>query len=179
MWVALRAPYWIRREKRRKATESSILYLLDASGYLGGLNWNGSHRFRCLTLWPLGNDTIRSYNIVGIGVALLEGVCHCGSRLWLLISSSSSYLTGSLLWLPTVQDKLPAPSPAPCLPSWCSASHHKDHGLNLWNCKPASIKCFPLEELPGSWYPLTIIKPKLRQQLKFLAVIQESKLNFP
>jgi hypothetical protein len=33
--------------------------------------------------------------------------------------------------------------------------------------------------LPGSWYPLTIIKPKLRQQLKFLAVIQESKLNFP
>jgi hypothetical protein len=27
--------------------------------------------------YPLGNDTIRIYGLVGIGVVLVEGVCHC------------------------------------------------------------------------------------------------------
>jgi hypothetical protein len=31
--------------------------------------------------------------------------------------------------------------PAPCLPGCCHASCHDDNGLNLWNCKPAPIKC--------------------------------------
>lgn len=35
---------------------------------------------------------------------------------------------------------------APCLPT-C----HPDNGINLRNCKQASIKCFPMEELPWAW----------------------------
>jgi hypothetical protein len=35
--------------------------------------------------------------------------------------------------------------------SACHAYLHDENGLNLWNCKPAPIKCFSLEELPWSW----------------------------
>ena len=40
----------------------------------GGLNVTGSHR-------PTGSNTIRKYSFVGVGVVLLEEVCHCGGRL--------------------------------------------------------------------------------------------------
>ena len=45
-------------------------------------------------------------------------------------------------WLPLNQDvELSAPSPPTGLPECCHASHHDDNGVNLWNCKPASIIC--------------------------------------
>jgi hypothetical protein len=44
----------------------------------GGLNRNGPHRLKCLNSWPTGNGTIRRCGLGGVGVALLEEVCHCG-----------------------------------------------------------------------------------------------------
>jgi hypothetical protein len=31
--------------------------------------------------WPYGSGTTRRYDLVGVGVALLEEVCHCGDGL--------------------------------------------------------------------------------------------------
>ena len=41
----------------------------------GGLNRYGPHRFICLAMM---SGTIRRHGIVGVGVVLLEEVCHCG-----------------------------------------------------------------------------------------------------
>jgi hypothetical protein len=53
--------------------------------HCGGLNRNGSHRLMCLNAWPIERDTVRSYGLVGVDVALLEKVCHCGGSLWGLL----------------------------------------------------------------------------------------------
>ena len=45
------------------------------------LNKNGAHRLMCFNVWPIGGGTIRRYGLVGVGVALLEEVCHCGGGL--------------------------------------------------------------------------------------------------
>lgn len=37
----------------------------------GGLK-NGQHRFVCVNAWPTGSGTTRSYDLVEVGVALLE-----------------------------------------------------------------------------------------------------------
>jgi hypothetical protein len=34
-----------------------------------------------LNAWPIGSGTILKCDLVGVGVALLEEVCHCGGRL--------------------------------------------------------------------------------------------------
>lgn len=31
-----------------------------------------------LNAWPIGSSTIRRYCVVGVGVTLLEEMCHCG-----------------------------------------------------------------------------------------------------
>ena len=84
------------------------------------------------------------------GVALLEEVCHCGLgllvlKLWPVCVTVSSWPpVEDSLWLPSDQDvELSAPSPAPCLPAGCHVVCHDDKGLNLWNCKPASIEYLP------------------------------------
>ena len=46
-------------------------------GFCGALNRFGLQRLMCLSAWPIGNDTIRRYDLVGVGVPLLEEVCHC------------------------------------------------------------------------------------------------------
>ena len=46
--------------------------------HCGGLNRFGSHRLMCLNAWPTGSDTIRKRGLVGVGVVLLEEVCHSG-----------------------------------------------------------------------------------------------------
>lgn len=45
--------------------------------------WNKyiPHRLMCLDDWPIGNDTIRMCALVGVGVDLLEKVCHYGGRI--------------------------------------------------------------------------------------------------
>ena len=75
-----------------------------------------------------GSGTIKRCGLVGVGVALLEEVCHCGGGLWDL---SLSCLETVCSWLPLGEDvELSAPS-APCLPGCCHAFHHDDNGLNL------------------------------------------------
>jgi len=55
---------------------------------------------------------------MGVGVALLEEVCHCGGCR--LCSGSPSVEESVLFWMPLDQDvELSAPSPAPCLPGHC------------------------------------------------------------
>jgi hypothetical protein len=51
------------QERKRKGLKS-----------YGGLKENGLHR-------PTRSGTIRTCGLVGIGVALLEEVCHCGDEL--------------------------------------------------------------------------------------------------
>ena len=43
--------------------------------------WFGPHRLKCLNAWSIGSCTIRRCGCGGIGVALVEEVCHCGGRL--------------------------------------------------------------------------------------------------
>jgi hypothetical protein len=109
------------------------------------LNRYGPHRFMCWDAWPISFGTIRRYGLVGVGMALLEKVCHCGGH-----TSRSPMIKLCPVWktvslLPMDQDaELPAPSSIPYLPSCCHASHRDNNGLNLWNCKSAPIKCLPL-----------------------------------
>ena len=73
---------------------------------------------------------------VGVGVALLEEVCHGGGwvlrshmvRSHLVCFSFPSAVCGSGCRLSVL-------SPAPCLLAYCHVSHHDDNGLNLCNCK--------------------------------------------
>jgi hypothetical protein len=66
------------------------------------------------------SGTIRKCGLVGVGVALLEGVCHCGG---VGVANETFLLT---TWepfvscLPSEHDELSAP-PAPCLPEHCYA----------------------------------------------------------
>ena len=106
--------------------------------------------FKCLAI---ENDTIRRCGLIGGSVALLEKVCHCGGRLWGAMlklhpvwkdPSPSCLQKRIFFYLPLDQDvELLAP-PALCLPADWQASCCDDNGLNLWNCKPAPIKCCPL-----------------------------------
>jgi len=85
----------------------------------------------CGDLYMLGpgNGTTRRCGLVGVGVALLEEVCHCGDG---LLRPSPSCLRTVHSWLPLDEDiELSAPSPAPCLPGCCHASCYDDNELNL------------------------------------------------
>ena len=109
-----------------------------------GLNRYGIHRFICLNAWSIESGTIRRCGFVGVGVALLEEMCHWGVGFWGLIyaQATPSVYTGSSL-LPVHQEVEPsAPSPVPCLPGHCHASHHGDNELNFWNSKPAPLFFF-------------------------------------
>jgi len=46
-----------------------------------GLNRNDTHKVMCVNVWPIGKDTIRRHDLIWVGVALLEEVCHCEGRL--------------------------------------------------------------------------------------------------
>ena len=47
----------------------------------GGLNRFGLHRFMCLSSLPIPSGTVKTYGLIGIGLALLGKVCCCGGRL--------------------------------------------------------------------------------------------------
>ena len=61
------------------------------------------------------SGTIWRYGLVGVGVALLEWVCHCGHGISALILVSWKPVISQ--WLSNVDVELSA-TPAPCLP-WC------------------------------------------------------------
>ena len=92
----------------------------------GGLNRHGFHRpgFEC---WAIGNDTIRRC-VVGVGVTLLEEVCHCGGRLWGLRSSSLVWL-GCLSLLLLFLNEHVTLSSSPTMPAFFGhAFCHDDDG---------------------------------------------------
>jgi hypothetical protein len=41
-----------------------------------GLNRYGLHRFMCLKCLAIGSGTIRRCDLIGVGMAFLEKVCH-------------------------------------------------------------------------------------------------------
>ena len=47
---------------------------------MGCLNMYGPHRLMCLNACLIGSGTIRRCDLVGVGVAMLEEVCHFGDR---------------------------------------------------------------------------------------------------
>jgi hypothetical protein len=76
-----------------------------------------------------GSGTLKRYDLVVVGMALLEEVHHCGG--WAL----------SVFCSPSEQDvELSAP-PAPCLPGYCHAPHYGNNGLNLRTCGKSPTKC--------------------------------------
>jgi len=100
-----------------------IIYMIEyisENWSFGLLNWCGLNRYgpyRFLCLYMHGPWAVA---LLG-GVALLEEVCHGGSRLWGLLCSSYINEEHSLLLLPVDQDvELTVPSPAPCLPNAAS-----------------------------------------------------------
>jgi len=130
--------------------KSRALYLTAST--LWWFEWLCPHRLVCLNAWSIGSGTMRMGDLIGVGVALLEEGCHCGGGLrdliygkaLLSVAQSPSAACGSR------HRKLLAPSPAPCLSAHCHASCHDDNGLNLYNCKPVSIKCCYVHDV-SSW----------------------------
>ena len=134
--------FWLRASAMNKGEWPHCCWALRRPNIktqvCGGLNRFGLHRLIYLSAWPIGSGTTRRCGSVGVGVALLEEVCHCGGGPWGLLCSSYTQC-GSPLLLPSHQDiELSAPSPVPCLPVLCHVSHHDNSG----NCKAATIKCF-------------------------------------
>ena len=82
--------------------------------------------FECLA----HSGTVRRCGLIGVGVAMLEEVCHCGG--WALRSVILKVCSQSLLLLPADPDvELSAPSPAQQLHGSHHASHHDNNRLNL------------------------------------------------
>ena len=106
-------------------------------GICGVLNKNDPHK--------IIESGVRGCGLIQVGVACWR---KCITRGGLWGSEAQSTPSGSLFFPTAWGSRLRtlSPSPAPCLPALCYASCHEDTGLNLWNCKLAPVKCFPLEE---------------------------------
>ena len=86
----------------------------------GGLNRNGYHAVMCLNAWPIGSGTTMKYGLIGVGVAFLEEVCHCGVRLWGLRCSGYGHCgTQSPPTACWSTCRTLAPPPASSLPAHC------------------------------------------------------------
>jgi len=77
---------------------------------------------------PTGNGTIRRCGLVGVGVALLEEVCHCEVSFEVSYAQALPSVEHSLL-LPL--DEEPSAPPTPSLPAHHCASHSGNNTLNL------------------------------------------------
>lgn len=53
------------------------------------LNRNGPYRLVCVNAWHIGSSTIRRSSLIGVSMALLDDVCHCGGEIWVLICGQS------------------------------------------------------------------------------------------
>ena len=84
-------------------------------------------------LTPVFQSFTQRVKVLLGGKALLEEECHCGVGVGFEIYHAQTMPSEAhLSLLPIDQDvELSAPSPAPCLPGCCHASHHDDNGLNL------------------------------------------------
>jgi hypothetical protein len=69
-----------------------------------GLNMYGLDRLMCFTVWPIESGTIRRFDLVRIGVALLEEVCHW--ELALTSSLSSVTVSSHCRWVQILNSQL-------------------------------------------------------------------------
>jgi hypothetical protein len=83
---------------------------------------------RGLNMLGPGNGTIRRCGIVGVGVALLEGLYHCGGELG---DPPPNRLEESLLLSAFGSRYRTLSSSTPCLPACCQASCYEDNELKL------------------------------------------------
>jgi hypothetical protein len=81
-----------------------------------------------LNMFSPQNGTIRRCDLVGVGVALLGEVCHCGVDFETLLLAARKSVFSCLL---LEQDVEPSTPPVSCLPGHCQFSHHDENGLNL------------------------------------------------
>lgn len=80
-------------------------------GDCGSLNVIGPHKL-------IGSDTIRRCHLVGVGMALLEDVCHCRGGLLGFIYAQAMSSDSVHFCLSSDRDiELSAPSPIPCRPA--------------------------------------------------------------
>lgn len=87
----------------------------------GGSNKNDAHRL-------IESATISRGGLVGVGLALLEGVCYWGRALRSQVFKPAPVS----LFIPVNPDVEPsATAPAPCLPAFYDAFRHDDNGLKL------------------------------------------------
>lgn len=61
---------------KRQSTGLKHNFKTHTVKYCGHLNGNGPHRLMCVNGWPMGSGIIRRWDLVGVGVALKEEVCH-------------------------------------------------------------------------------------------------------
>ena len=100
----------------KRKVSSMYSYGLQSLGlhnnpWCDGLNRNGTHRL-------IQSGTIGKGGLVGLGVALLEEMCH-----WEVLTSQMLKLGLVSFSLPDDPDvDLSAPSPAPCMSECCHAS---------------------------------------------------------
>jgi hypothetical protein len=90
---------------------------------------NGTHRRMFLNAWSIGSGTIRRCGVAGVGVALLEELCHFGAGFAVSYAQATPSVAQSLL-LPVDHDVelLAPPGPhAGCCHAFCQ----DNNGLNL------------------------------------------------
>ena len=97
-----------------------------SQGRCVGLNRHDPHKLMCSNAWLVGSGTIRRCGLVGVGVPLLEEICHCGGRLQGLIFVQAMLSVKQSLLVPA---GLSALSPAPCLPAYHMFSCSDDNEL--------------------------------------------------
>lgn len=80
-------------------------------------------------------ESIRRWDLIGVGVILLDEMCHC----WWVCVCGEAFILQSLkpgpvpLLLPPADpdvEFLPT-SPTPCLPDCCYTHHYDENGLKL------------------------------------------------
>ena len=127
--------------------EGRYCHLKNVIWWCGSLNEIGSHNL-------IGSGTIKKYGFVGVSVALLKEVWHCGGG-WAV-----KFPVHRIRPIVSVNFLLPArcrslsyfssTMSAAC----CHAPHYDDNGLNLWNCKGATpIKCSLYKSCCGHGVP--------------------------
>lgn len=81
---------------------------------------------------PIGSGTARKYGLVGVGVTLLEELCHCGGGVLKFQISRLAPESHSFFLLPSDPNvEFSVGSPAPGLLVCYRVSHRDDNGLNL------------------------------------------------
>jgi hypothetical protein len=121
---------------------SSLLQPISG-GVMAARAWFSSQVCLCggLNMFGPRSETIRRCGLVGVGVALMEGLYQSVDGLW---DPPPSCQEDSFLLI-AFRSRSRTLSSSRIMPTWMlPCPHFDDNGLNFWTCKPASIKNYPL-----------------------------------